>query len=263
MRRLRRNPFKSKQGSGAPPVYKSAVTPEHVTTLWQIQSRARRYNQRCTEALTFIPTGGQQWTRDLQIRIPRRTVPAETSWRIISLGVFKRSRFPDFQVHDATGRRLNLLTRQQHGTALTRSFIARYFRSFPEHITNLQNQGASDKAAQAIYNEMYAALYGLFTTVDGQSEIAEQVSLTIIQTVARLLRHVGQSPQGSKDELDALRADLKQIWQVTEYLCWVEAEADEVVNLTVTHTSRDTQHDLAPLRSFEDEPPRVRWRLIV
>jgi hypothetical protein len=264
MRWLLRNLLKGKQ-----PKYKSVVTPEHVTTLWQMQSQARRYNQRCVEALAFIPSGGQQWTRSLQIRIPRLTAPAETSWRIISLGVFNRSRFPDFQVYDATGRRLNLLTRQQHGTVLTRSFIAKYFRPFPEKIAELQNQRAPDKTAQLAYNEMYAALYLLFTTVDNLDKKAERVSLTIIQAAANLLRYFGRSPQNSDAELKALGTDIGQIWKVTEYLCWTEAEADEVVNLRVTHTSRDAQHDLAPLRSFEEafgsmwkgvaEPRATRW----
>src|SRR5262249_46498272 len=107
-----------------------AITPAQVRCLAEQIRRPTDYTERCVEQLAFLPTGGQRWTRRLQIRVPSSSTPPGHAWRIISLGAFRARRYPDFTARDAAGARLPLLTRDQHGLALTETLLTTHVWRF-------------------------------------------------------------------------------------------------------------------------------------
>ena len=139
-----------------------AVTLEHTICLAAMLDRPNRYRQRCLDQVSFLRTGGQQWRRTLQTKIPKDAKPDGSAWRIVSLGEYKRRRFPDFTITDAQGMRLNRLTRQQHGIALTRAILATHFFSLPKkQLDNLKK----DKKARRVYERLRDDLFRSFTSV--------------------------------------------------------------------------------------------------
>ncbi len=228
-----------------------ALTPARITTLTTQLRYPTTYNQRCVEHLTFLDDGGQRWERHLQVRIPESSIPAEHSWRIVSLGTFKRRRFPDFAVEDAVGRRLNLVTRHEHGTVLTQSLIAKHFREFPTAFEKIRKATAPD--AREAYDALRTALYFILTSVESESDEITEASQRASRAFTTLLRGVGCRPgEETTARVQVFADDFRQILRVTEYLCWVAAEAGDVLSLRVSHTSEDVEHELAPLKSLAD-----------
>jgi hypothetical protein len=219
------------------------VTPERVTTLSEMLENSTGYTQRCLERVSFLPAGGQRWERNLQIQIPESAIPSDRTWRIVSLGVFRRRRFPDLVVSDASGARVNLLTRRQHGTALSLSFMSKHFRDI---LAVPNDQGANPTELPSGAKALQGALYGAFTTIDADAVRTREATLEVVRIFRALLRPATPlSP--ARTELVAFVNGLVAALSVTQYLCWVQAEAGEVINLRVTWTSEDVQHELAPL----------------
>lgn len=211
----------------------------------QIQ-HSTRYTQRCAEHLSFLPDGGQLWTRKLQIRIPVFSTPVADAWRPISLGPFKQRRFPDIEVYDGGGNRIPLLTRDQHGTAVTDRLLAKHFRGLAERLESVTDEAYLERL-RARYDKLRYALFAISTTItESDAEIETLVSQTV-DLFKSLLREFDISVSSLR--LDAFAHDIETTAKTTEYLCWVRAAPGDVINLCVTHTSEDVVHDLAPLKS--------------
>jgi hypothetical protein len=194
--------------------------------------------QRFVEQLRFIPSGGQQWTRTLQVRIPATATPIGRSWRIVSLGQFKRQRFPDIFVTDAHGTRVNLLTGQQHGEALRRVTLAFHLLSLPEATLSLIT---TDEVAKNAYNKLSQSLFD-FSTRAGDMDEAHIARLVDIYD--GLLRSLNISSNEAKGRINDFADDCRETGKATRYLCWVEAEPGQVVNLQVVYTVKDPLHDV-------------------
>jgi hypothetical protein len=231
---------------------------EHVECLSKIYNYPRRSTQRFVEQLAFLPNGGQRWTRTLQIQLPPKSLPTGQAQRIVSLGTFRRRRFPDLTACDASDAKINLLTRHEHGTMLIGAIIAKYFSIFPKAVTHLQN--AYNSSERQTYNELLATLYEQFTTVGDIVNLDDEVT-RLASVYGCLLGSFDPLPDHIDKRVDAFRINLRDMLETTPYLCWVEAAPDEIVNLRVSHTAADSRH--RPEWKV-DEPPATtlsaRWR---
>lgn len=245
----------------------NAVTEEQVYSLTEMLLLPQLSTQRCVEHLSFIPTGGHQWTRDLQISIPDTSTPQEPAWRIVSLGAYARRRFPDFTVVDASGRRLSLLTREQHGFALTQSAVNKLVASLPV----LGHLAVGSYTHTDAYQAFWEALYSFFTTSGALSDTERVETTDNLATLCDdVLTAIGLPLEGKGDYVQAFTNELVELLDITRYLCWVHAPAGAVVDLRVTYTTVDPRRKLgrgtlasrfSVLWTGLSEPREPRWKV--
>lgn len=220
------------------------ITVERAQGLAELIGRPQTHIHRFVEKLSFRSRGGQLWQRDLQIHIPDSPSRHE-AWWVVPLGPFRRRRFADIAVVSAAGSRLNFVTRDQHGTALTKALLNKHF-------TGLELDGIDALLDEAPMRTEYADLrqnlYTFYTKIgDGVDGATEAERLTY--SYRTLLVQLGFNPtpdmgNGLEKRLKAFAADLAKAVDTTQYLCWVKARPGDVVNLHVSHTTRDPQHKL-------------------
>jgi hypothetical protein len=200
------------------------------------------YVQRMVEHLSFLPSGGQSWTRELQVVLPTPASldPEEDGDFIISLGMFSRRRFPDLSVSDCRGRSLNLLTRFQHGHCLAETSLYQYLtldqRRRVGVAASLKDAGlasANDLAITDPYQSLYRGLVGFFTSVKGDVPAQPEDDLR------SLLTALGTPGEEVEAGVGLLRSDLDLLRSVTQYLCWVRGKPGSVVRASATWTIPD------------------------
>lgn len=253
---------------------RSAIDGWQLRALIQMQLNPTAYVQRIVEHLSFLPTGGQRWARDIQIKIPTDPTPPEDGEPhhnrhrptlraeskdlfIVSLGMFTRSRFADFTVRDAQGSRLSLLTRLQHGYSLATALIFKYLSD--KQLDKLSKQ-------QELFSSLYEPAYELFTTVNrqapGHGNVQSQNISKAANALADLLTELDETEGEIQKKVRRIKKEFSSLETVTQYLCWVVAEPGEVLNLSVNYTMADAP-EIAPAAMM---PPnsattRERWRI--
>ena len=166
-----------------------AIGPPQLRVLLQMLRYPASYTQRIVERLSFLTPSGQCWERHTQVAVPE-DLSAQPSGDgiedefIVSLGMFKRRRFADFTVRDSRGRRLNLVTRQQHGHCLTTALILKYLAN--SRVTALGHP-AHDEA----WSALYAAIYAMFTSVQTESAELDGTAREAGRAFAALLDSLG------------------------------------------------------------------------
>jgi hypothetical protein len=222
----------------------------HLYTLRELLSLPARHTKRVVERVSFLPSGGERWQRDVQITIP----PAEFDGArvpgggfVVSLGLFRRSRFPDFVVHDADGRRLPLVTRAQHRHCVAMATLMKYL-----------DDARWQRMPQVAHDEwetVYRRLGDLITDVacDDDHSIAE------IENAARDLFDALDLPNAAEAASD-LGDECRELAHYTHYLCWVPANWSERVSLSASYTMADTVRVAGDARkalpaTVEDEEP--------
>jgi hypothetical protein len=216
------------------------VTDAQVNCLAELLRHPTVHMQRCVEQLSFVPSGGHAWTRRLQVQVPLTATPNGQSWRVISLGTYARRRFPDFAVTDADGTRVNLVTRQQHGYALTRVALVRLL----DRLVPAISYDAQTVAEMATFHELSSAMYDFFTMAGPQSSEFDAIVGAMTKTYGSFLQAVGIAPSGSQAWFDQFARDVRDAIDSTRYLCWINARPGEIINLQVTYTTRDEKHKL-------------------
>ncbi len=206
----------------------AAITEERIAALAAILENSQRYVQRVVEEMEFVPTGGHRWTRTMQVELPSASA-ATKDWYVISLGSFARRRFPDMEVTDATGRRINLVTREEHGEFLTRAIIAPLIRDYVAQVDSPAEEQI--EALGALTNSVNCIV------TDLRRDAASTVSDEIRAAVAAYRRLTGLAPDSK--QVHVMQRVLTEASEVTRYLCWVRARPEEVVSLRVTYTSSD------------------------
>jgi hypothetical protein len=218
------------------------------------------HTQRCVEQLTYLAADGQSWTRTLQLRLPQANAEPQRSqsskccwigharsddeaWYPVLLGTFKRSRLPDFEVKDCRSVHLSLLTRHQHGIALTRAALITY-------IQHVDPDFASDRLsgrAKGIYDRLEGATYDLFTSA-GSNATATPVATMVSEylNLSGMLRvSTEESEAKTIQRKAAFLAWVTPFTSTTQYLCWIRGRPGDVVNLTVSYTTADVRDELA------------------
>lgn len=200
------------------------------------------YAQRLVEELTFPSPGGQSWRRRLQLRIPEPEVfsdgnsgavpEGETTW-IVPLGIFARTRLPDFKVIDESGRICPLLTRTQHGHTLMAISLRQYLNpGQQESLREAQNNPQSELAQ--VLARAARALFGLFTTVPGEpGEVHGEAGGAALD---ELLEAVGTSEDLRAQARGLYMADFEALGRVTQYLCFVRCPASSTISLEASYT---------------------------
>jgi hypothetical protein len=206
------------------------------------------YVQRCVEHVDFCAHGGQSWTRNLQLRIPPDTVSAP-AWYIAPVGQYSRRRLPDLVVTDSDDRRLNLLTRDQHGIALTQAMLCRHLDSLPRQRYGRLREPPASNAYALLRDRMF-----VFFTATGDFPDPEQTVVELARPYENLLGKLGIAPAAAEARVADLVNGVTALLDSTPNLCWVHAYPGEVMNLMVTCTTRDPRH--APTYSGLTRPDR-------
>jgi hypothetical protein len=210
---------------------------EHVACLTTIFDNPRRSTRRFVEQVSFLPDGGQSWTRSLQIQIPPNISPRGQSWRVVSLGPFTRRRLADLTVQDASDKRVSLLTRHEHGAVLLGVICSKHFRGLDAQLYSLQQDSTS--LACETYHKLLHDLYEQLTTVDDLPNLRYTVKhLTSLYEC--LLGYLAPASQDAGKRVEAFQANVEGICTNTRYLCWVSALPGEIVHLRATYTTIDT-----------------------
>lgn len=211
--------------------------PEHIKCLGKMFEHPRRSCQRLVEQMTFLPNGGRHWRRTIQIQLPSDTLPNSRAWHVVSLGVFRRRRLPDLTVSDAAGARINLVTRDQHGALLVGYVLTKHFKDFPSQTAALE--AASGTHEHGMYSKLLAILYDTVTTVgdvdEPQRELRKPAAI-----YEYLLRSFNPVPEDTTDRVAAFRNNFEELLNFTHYLCWVQGEPGEVINVQTCHTTTDS-----------------------
>lgn len=206
----------------------------HVFALREMLHLPELHTQRVVERVSFLPSGGERWQRDVQITLP----PARASDRplthfVVSLGLFRRFRYPEFTVHDGNGHRLPLVTRRQHWHCVALATLAKYVTD--DQWQRMDSDPTARSQAADKSEAVYAALGDLITDIarDREHDIEE------IEALAReFFATIGvDDPEGAAS---GLADDCHELATFTHYLCWVPAKWEDTVSLTATYTMSDT-----------------------
>lgn len=233
------------------------ITEERAGYLAEMMTRPADYTQRFVEQLSFVPTGGLRWQRNLQIQLPAADRP-QTRWWILSLGPFNRRRLPDICAINEAGEPLNLLTRRAHGLALSRATFARQIVELSETTRLALEQPDPEDRLDELKkrtNEYFVATTDrpvdiaaldppAAATSDAEPHPRIVDAEAIVNDYRRLLEDVGAPKDETTESRRALSAVLEQAIDTTQYLCWIWGRPGEVVNVRVTHTIADPQHKL-------------------
>ena len=229
-----------------------------VNALGEMLVHNTKYTQRLTEHLTFLSSGGLCWRRDVQLRIPSSASKKEPN--VVSLGSFERRRFTDFAVSDCRGLRLNLLTRFQHGIALTHAALLQYFDT--EELKAIKQayvepvRSPGDRAVIAAHKTVIHSVYLLATNIEAHRNESEKIeeakplgfALANLFTALYLDGRLG-SPEQRLSELNDIStligSQFYDMQRVTQYLCWVDATPGSVVNLRAQYSMADPRQALS------------------
>lgn len=212
---------------------RGALQPSHMAVLRELLWIPARHTKRVVERVGFLPSGGEQWRREVQITIPPAEHPDDPvpeGGFIVSLGLFRRARFPDFTVRDSEGRYLSLAPRGQHRHAVAMATLMKY-------LDEPQWESLQDDEPQ--WEKVYNDIGDLVTDVACDKEH----SIAAIQTAAKAyFTAVGLSDVSGK--VEELGEECRELAHYTHYLCWVPARWGERVTLSATYTMAD------PVRIF-------------
>jgi hypothetical protein len=244
------------------------VTTEQIYCLTEMLRDPQFSTQRCVEHLGFLETGGHQWTRHIQVRIPATSPETEMQWRVVSLGAYARRRFPDFRVENAAGEQLSLVTREQHGHALTQSTINKLLAALPETAGVALEKALPHSLA---YRRFWIALYAFFTT-SGELSADERAATTSELTTlcSDFLAECSLSEEECLAHRDGFMNEVVELLDITRYLCWMQASPGDVLDVRVTYTTLDPRRRLgrgtfaerlAVLWEGLAEPRVTRWKV--
>lgn len=210
-----------------------------------------RYLQRVVEHLSFLPAGGERWQREIQLRIPvleTRAEPKEGKC-IVSLGMFRRSRFPDFTVKDASGERLNLLTRRQHQHCITVATIRQYLDE--------DDWKRAPAEATAELLQLYEQMASIITNIKGPHvSTPEHVGVS----ARALMERLGKQDSDRDRVASELEVASGLLSRYTHYLCWVPAKWGETLAISATYTMSDTVRVAGKPRKALDTEEAHWWR---
>jgi hypothetical protein len=218
-----------------------ALSDGQIRCLSELILRPRRYVQRCVEQLGFLPDGGEKWTRTLQIRVPPSSLAGQRWWPV-SLGTFRRRRYPDLTVTDCVGRRMMLLTRRQHGHVLARVILEPYLGAL--HAALSRTERAKVQITGRISEprtRLIAALSDYLTLIpsdrpetDGHADRVGSAFRAYADALG--LPERISSPVGFSLGVRLARENSNDD---TQYLCWVRAHPGDVVTLIASYSALD------------------------
>jgi hypothetical protein len=237
------------------------ITDERAGQLAEMIGRPTNYIHRFVEQLSFVPTGGLRWERDLQIQLPAAS-GSHSRWWVLSLGPFNRRRFPDIRAINAAGEPLNLLTRKAHGIALAKATFATQIFDLPQSVRNFLDESDPKRKLRTLRDQLAA----YFTeTVDEPIEIAKvpldpqsppsdaetHPRIVSAHTILHAYKQLIEGVSATQEDEDTTKAQLvsfadvlQQAIDTTYYLCWVNGRPGEIIKIQVFHTNVDPRRSL-------------------
>jgi hypothetical protein len=225
-----------------------ALDRERLETLGMLIFQPGRYMQRVVEHLSFLPAGGEQWQRDIQLRIPKTdsTRRPKDGRFIVSLGMFRRYRFPDFVVKDASGNRLNLVTRRQHQHAVVMAHLRQYLDE-----GNWQKAGEMEELGV-----LYRQMASIITDIKGP---CSHSPADVKESAEKLMRALKQPESEVERVSRLLEISSEALSLFTHYLCWVPAKPGDTISLSVAYTMADTVRVAGDRRKPTEEEELGWW----
>jgi hypothetical protein len=223
--------------------------PEHLEVLGMVIFQPARYLQRVVEHLSFLPAGGERWQRDIQLRIPtpeNLKAPPDGKF-IVSLGMFRRYRFPDFTVTDAAGDRLNLVTRRQHQHCITMTSIRKWMDE--------EDWNRAPKDAEHELLTLYTQMADIITNIKRPSDHSPQ---DVKASAKALMEKLGKSARDVERASGGLKIASELLSLYTHYLCWVPAEPGDTISISAGYTMSDTVRIAGERRKALD-PEETGW----
>lgn len=229
----------------------TVLHPEHLEALGMVIFQPSRYLQRVVEHLSFLPAGGERWQRDIQLRIPSpESSPQEPpdGRFIVSLGLFRRFRFPDFTVKDGAGDRLNLVTRRQHQHCITMTSIRKW-------MDKEDWERASQDAEEELLT-LYSQMADIITNIKHPSTYSPE---DVKVSAKALMEKLGKSETEIERVAGGLKIASGLLSRYTHYLCWVPAEWGDTLSVSATYTMSDTVRIAGERRKAIDPEETSRW----
>ena len=224
-------------GTAAPEI--AELSDVQVSCLAALLDDPGRYTQRFVEHFGFLPDGGKNWMRTLQIRIPDSPIRGEAWWPV-SLGPFPRKRYPDLTVLDAGGCRLTLLTREQHRNALARAILRRHVIAL--HAAAPRSQLVRDrliKKSVRPYRELVSATTGLLAQAPAGGNTAYAYGVQVSSALRDYAKALRVSSAASQRIRFALGQRVRAEKENRRYLCWIRAKQGELVTIRVCYSAHD------------------------
>jgi hypothetical protein len=213
-----------------------------LNALDRMQTESSKYVWRIVERVSFLPIGGQQWERQVQLRLPslppiqaHKHLLGESHF-IVSLGTFRRRRFADFTVTTDGGSQCRLLTRRQHGYSLASCLLFQFLHS--------EEWGALDQSA---LRNLHSYLVGMMTTVPSNEKYTVQGAQKLLDKLFRASDITNSDRKKAARKI--LSTHCESIAKQTQYLCWVTAKPGDTVRLSASYTQADS-----PSPRYEREP---------
>jgi hypothetical protein len=204
-----------------------------LNALDRMQTESSKYVWRIVERVSFLPIGGQQWERQVQLRLPslppiraHKHLLVESHF-IVSLGTFRRRRFADFTVTTDGGAQCRLLTRRQHGYCLASCLLFQFLHS--------EEWGALDQPA---LRNLHSYLVAMMTTVPENEQYTVRGAQRLLD---KLFRASGiTNSDRKKAARKILSTHCESIAKQTQYLCWVTAKPGDTLRLSASYTQADS-----------------------
>jgi hypothetical protein len=231
----------------------TALEDEHLEALGALIFQPSRYLQRVVEHLSFLTAGGERWQREIQLRVPTLQTPnhPKDGRCIVSLGMFRRSRFPDFTVKDASGERLNLVTRRQHQHCITMSTLRQYLEE--------DDWVRAARDAKVELRTLYGQMASIITDINGPNTPKPE---DIGNSARTLMAKLGKSDTEAERVSSMLEMAGELLARYTHYLCWVPASWGDTLSLSITYTMSDTVRVAGARRKALDTDEMHWWTRI-
>lgn len=209
----------------------AALGDAHLEALGALIFQPSRYLQRVVEHLSFLPAGGERWQREIQLRLPTLHTPSTPSDGkcIVSLGMFRRSRFPDFTVRNAAGERLNLVTRRQHQHCITMTTIRQYLEA--------EDWARVAEDAEVELRDLYGQMASIITNIKGPDTHTPE---DVRSSARALMERLDKSETETERVSSMLEMASELLARYTHYLCWVPAGWGDTLSISATYTMSDT-----------------------
>jgi hypothetical protein len=231
-----------------------ALTPCQLRTFEHLRLFAPHYVSRIVDNISFPAPGHQMCRREVHLTLPSLadcTAAEQMGPFIVSLGQFRRRRLADFKVTDGDGKRLNLLSRSQHGYVVALALLRASF----DHDEWLRLE--RHQSLHPSLNSFREYLARLVTNiVPNSSYTAEGAG----ERLGHLLTALRVDSSRRKVATASFQNRCKEALDTTDYLCWVHAFPGSTVQLHATYTqpeSPQSPHDHEPSTTSRGSARRI------
>jgi hypothetical protein len=231
----------------------TGLTACQLRTFEHLRLFASHYVSRIVDHISFPTAGQQMCRREIHLTLPKAPGVAADEQKgplIVSLGQFRRRRLADFTVTDGHGKRLNLLSRRQHGYVIALVLLRLSFNK--DEWLRL----GRDKSLHRQLDDLRRYLAHIVTSIVPNDAYT---TWNASEQLRHLLNALGaeESRCGVEATSFQLRCD-EALRETTDYLCWVDATPGDMIQLHATYTQPESPQPTheRPVPDASSVPPR-------